>query len=319
MASPVGRRFHQPARRSGAGAAGCPLCPADPGSSRLGRPAARRTAGPSAWTSADGVAWTRTSALDGVAAVGSCVPRASSSRLTRSDRIASWRSSDGVAWSRGTFPGMVPCCGVAAMAELPGGTLLGAIAVSPRGAGTALRPGAFETRDAETWNSLDLPSPPEACVVTQDWKTCPVIATAVAADAEHVVVAGSTATAQAGAACERCSGPRPTAAGRGRRARRRRRSCSTRRNPDRMQNGVYGLLRGWPERVLRRRPHPGRRRQRLVRPPVPANRPVTTSAARAATASSGGEWIRPVASVTNEANVRFARVARSASPDFLHW
>ena len=35
-------------------------------------------------------------------------------------------------------------------------------------------------------------------MTTASWRTCPLIATAVAADAEHVVVAGSTALTQAG-------------------------------------------------------------------------------------------------------------------------
>ena len=131
------------------------------------------------------------------------------------------------------------------MANLPGGTPLGAIAVSPRGAGNALRPGAFVTRDAETWTSLELPSPPEACVVTPSWKTCPVIATAVAADAEHVVVAGSTSTTQAGP----LRAVFWTSADGGRTWTVSEESPSLvldAAQSDRMQNGVFGLWAGGP-------------------------------------------------------------------------
>jgi len=201
--------------------------------------------GVAAWTSPDGVAWTRTASLDGIAGVGLVRAGGGLLALTRSDRISSWRSSDGISWARGAFPITVPCCGVGAMANVPGGTPLGAMAVSPTGVEPALRPTAFTTRDAETWTRLELPSPPDACVVTASWRTCPAIATAVAADAEHVVVAGSTARAPAGPLrlvfWTSADGGRTWAA-----------SAEApslvldAAQSDRMQNGVYDLWAGGP-------------------------------------------------------------------------
>ena len=164
---------------------------------------------------------------------------------------------------------------VAAMANLPGGTPLGAVAVIPRGAGSALRPGAFVTRGADTWNSLDLPAPPEACVATQRLEDLPAHCDGGGGRCRAPGRGGKHGKGPGRARCERCSGSPPTAAGRGRRARKRRRSCSTRRSRTACKT-VCTAFRGWPERVLRRRPHPGRRRQRLDRPSLPANRPVTT-------------------------------------------
>ena len=84
------------------------------------------------------------------------------------------------------------------MANLPGGTPLGAIAVIPTDAGHGLRPSAFVTRDAATWTPLELPAPPGLARQWRARSTCPLIATAVAADAGHVVVAGTTANTQDG-------------------------------------------------------------------------------------------------------------------------
>ena len=230
------------------------MVPGGPGFVGVGSAGGTADDGPSALNSTNGVDWTRTAALDGVAVVGLVRVNSGFLALTRSDRIDSWRSSDGVTWSRGTFPDLAPCCGPGAMANLPGGTPLGAIAVSPSGAGTALRPSAFVTRDAATWTPLELPSPPEACVVTPSWKTCPVIATAVAADAEHVVVAGSTSTTQAGPlravfwtsadGGPDVDGQRGVAVPRARRG-------AIRPDPERRVRPLAGR----PERVLRGRPH----------------------------------------------------------------
>ncbi len=116
--------------------------------------------------------------------------------LTRGDQVEAKLSTDGLTWSPATFPNDTG--GVADIANLPGGMPLGAIAVGGWGTVPSLRPYAWITRDAATWTELALPLPPEPCASTASWPGCPTIATAVAADADHVVVAGSTATAQAG-------------------------------------------------------------------------------------------------------------------------
>ncbi len=221
------------------------VVPGGPGFVAVGSASGTTADVPSAWTSTDGVAWTRTAALDGVAVVGLVRANGGFLALTRGDRISSWRSTDGTTWSPGTFPVTVPCCGIGAMANLPGGTPLGAIAVSPSGSSPALRPSAFVTRDAETWTRIELPSPPEACVVTASWRTCPVIATAVAADAGHVVVAGSTSTTQAGP----LRAVFWTSADGGRTWTVSEETPSLVLDPaqsDRMQNGIFGLWAGGP-------------------------------------------------------------------------
>ena len=91
--------------------------------------------GPTAWTSTDGVAWTRGSALGGTGTVGLVRMPAGFLALTWSDRITSSTSTDGITWSPATFPDTVPCCGWGAMANLPCGMPLGAVAVIPVGAG----------------------------------------------------------------------------------------------------------------------------------------------------------------------------------------
>ena len=191
------------------------VVPGGPGFVAIGTAKGTGYNGPTAWTSTDGVAWTRGSALGGTGTVGLVRMPGGFLALTSSDRITSSTSTDGVTWSPATFPDTVPCCGSGAMANLPGGMPLGAVAVIPGGAGAAMRPSAFVTRGAVAWTPLELPAPPEPCVTTATWRTCPLIATAVAADADHVVVAGSTARPRP-ARCARCSGPRPTAAERGR-------------------------------------------------------------------------------------------------------
>ena len=199
--------------------------------------------------------------------------------LTWSDRITSSTSPDGITWSPATFPDTVPCCGSGAMANLPGGMPLGAVAVIPGGAGAAMRPSAFVTRGAEAWSPLELPAPPEPCVTTASWRTCPLIATAVAADADHLVVAGSTALTQAGplqAVFWTSADARPNVDGEHGNAVADARSDAVRRPVARRVRS----LGGWPERVLCRRRHAGRGCQRVDGPPLPAERPVTEREAR---------------------------------------
>jgi len=165
-----------------------------------------------AFSSPDGKTWTRSPSfrtthvethLGGPAALG---PSAAKVGVVRSldgflavspDAsslgIQTWSSHDGVGWTRG--PVISPSevfMQLAYLANLPGGMPLGAIAAYTTIGPNGFTPTVSVTRDGQTWTQLAVPMPPIPCHPTPSDTSCGIVATAIAADADHVVLTGET-------------------------------------------------------------------------------------------------------------------------------
>ena len=158
--------------------------------------------GAAAWSSTDGRLWTRsTVGIEGIETAGVVRLGSGFLALTRivGDGVYAWSSSDGVTWVRGARVATGVCCGPIAISNLPGGTPSGAIAIGTEDDGSVTRPHAWTTIDGQTWTDQALPVALETnCAITASWPSCPSVVSAVAADALHVIVAGSRSSGENG-------------------------------------------------------------------------------------------------------------------------